>query len=53
MVNDWEWVTGAFVWNLNWSTLTPVEDEKHPWSAVNADWAPRPAFEAMRNIPKQ
>lgn len=53
MVDEWEWVTGAFIWNLNWSTLTPVEDEKHPWSAVNADWSPRPAFEAMRNIPKR
>lgn len=53
MVDEWDFVTGAFIWNLNWSTLTPVEDEKHPWSAVNADWSPRPAFDSMRNLPKR
>ena len=53
MVNEWDWVTGAFVWNLNWSTLTEPEDEKHPWSAVTSDWTPRPAYEAMRELPKQ
>lgn len=53
MLDEWGWVSGAFVWNLNWSTLSPPEDEKHPWSAVNADWSLRPAFEAMRDMPKR
>lgn len=49
---EWPWTTGAFVWNLNWSTLTDPDDEKHPWSAVNADWSPRPAYEALSALPK-
>ncbi|CAN5313180.1 hypothetical protein BH23CHL1_BH23CHL1_06930 [soil metagenome] len=52
MLNEWDWVSGAFVWNLNWSTLAPPEDEKFPWSAVNAEWTPRPAYDAMRALPK-
>ena len=52
MLNEWDWVSGAFVWNLNWSTLAGPEDEKFPWSAVNADWTPRPAYDAMRDLPK-
>lgn len=52
MVNEWDWVSGAFVWNLNWSTLTDPSDEKFPWSAVTPDWTPRPAFEAMEDLPK-
>jgi hypothetical protein len=50
---EWSWCTGAFVWNLNWSTLVEETDEKYPWSALEGDWTPRPAFEAMREFPKQ
>jgi hypothetical protein len=49
---EWDFVTGAFVWTLNWSTLAPAEDEKSPWSALNADWSPRPAYEALSAMPK-
>lgn len=52
MLTEWDWVSGAFVWNLNWSTLAGPEDEKFPWSALNADWSPRPAYNAMRDLPK-
>lgn len=52
MTTEWDWVSGAFIWNLNWSTLTDPADEKYPWSAVNSDWSPRPAFDAMRDLPK-
>jgi hypothetical protein len=48
----WDFVTGAFVWNLNWSTLANPEDEIYPWSALNGDWSPRPAYEALRDMPK-
>lgn len=51
--SEWDFVSGAFVWNLNWSTLADPSDEKFPWSALNADWSPRPAFEALSNFPKQ
>lgn len=50
---EWNFVTGMFVWNLNWSTLAPPQDEKYPWSALNEDWSPRPAYEALRNMPKR
>jgi polysaccharide biosynthesis protein PslG len=46
------WVSGMFVWNLNFSTITEPEDEKHPWSAINADWTPRPAYIALQEMPK-
>jgi hypothetical protein len=51
--DEWSWCTGAFVWNLNWSTLVEQTDEKYPWSALEGDWTPRPAFEALREFPKQ
>jgi polysaccharide biosynthesis protein PslG len=53
MRTEWDFVSGAFVWNLNWSTLAPADDEKSPWSAVNADWSPRPAYDAMKAMAKQ
>lgn len=49
---EWSFVTGMFVWTLNWSTIAPPEDEKYPWSALNEDWTPRPAYEALRDMPK-
>jgi polysaccharide biosynthesis protein PslG len=50
--SEWEWCTGMFVWNLNFSTITGPEDEKYPWSVLNSDWTPRPAYEALANMPK-
>lgn len=52
MTTEWDFVSGAFIWNLNWTTLVDPADEKYPWSAVNADWSLRPAFEAVRDMPK-
>ncbi len=46
------WITGMFVWNLNFTTITPPEDEKYPWSVLNADWSPRPAYTALQQMPK-
>lgn len=46
------WVTGMFVWNLNFSTLTSPDDEKHPWSVLNSDWSPRPSYTALQQMPK-
>lgn len=46
------WVTGMFVWNLNFSTIVPPEDEKYPWSVLNDNWSPRPAYEALQQMPK-
>ncbi len=49
---QWPWVTGMFVWNLNFSTIVGPEDEKGPWSVLNPDWSPRPAYEALQRMPK-
>ncbi|MDI3340668.1 MAG: hypothetical protein QJR03_09065 [Sphaerobacter sp.] len=48
----WPWVRGMFVWNLNYSLIVDPSDEKYPWSVLNADWSPRPAYEALRAMPK-
>lgn len=49
---EWDWCTGMFVWNLNFSVITPEEDEKFPWSVINSDWSPRPAYDALVRMPK-
>ena len=49
---EWPWVTGMFVWNLNYAVIASPDDEVAPWSVLNADWSPRPAFEALRAMPK-
>jgi polysaccharide biosynthesis protein PslG len=46
------WISGMFVWNLNFSTITPPEDEKHPWSVLEEDWSPRPAYVALQEMSK-
>ncbi len=50
---DWPWVTGMFVWNLNFSTLVDPDDEKGPWSVLNPDWSPRPSYRALSLMPKE
>ena len=49
---QWPWVTAMFVWNLNYSVISPAEDEKTPWAVLNQDWSPRPAYDALRAMPK-
>jgi hypothetical protein len=49
---NWPWVTGMFVWNLNFSTVAPPSDEKYPWSVLNGDWSPRPSYTALKNMAK-
>ena len=51
--NDYPWMGVMTVWNLNFSTLgLPPEDEKVPWAVLNSDYSPRPAFTALKNMPK-
>ncbi len=46
------WISGMFVWNLNFSTMSPPEDEKYPWSVLHENWSPRPAYTALQEMPK-
>ena len=53
--NDYPWMGVMCVWNLNFSTLPWLaggKDEKVPWSVLNADFSPRPAYTALQAIPK-
>lgn len=50
---EWPWMGVMFVWNLNYSVVTDPADEKHPWAVLNADWSPRPAYDALKAMPKE
>lgn len=50
---NWPWMGVMFLWNLNFSTVSKPEDEKTPWSIVYADYSPRPAYEAVKKMPKR
>ncbi len=49
---NWPWTAAMFVWNLNYSVVSPPSDEKYPWAVLNSDWSPRPAYTALKNMPK-
>lgn len=49
---EWPWVTAMYIWNLNFATVVPEADEKHPWSVLYADGSPRPSYDALRAMPK-
>lgn len=52
--NDYPWMGVMCVWNLNFSTLPNLkpDDEKVPWSVINPDFSNRPAFDALKAMPK-
>jgi outer membrane protein assembly factor BamB len=43
------WVSGVFVWNLNFSVLGDPEDEKSTFSLLNEDWSLRPSYLALQS----
>ena len=49
---SYPWMGVMFVWNLNFATITQPNDEKYPWGVLNSDWSPRPAYTALKNMPK-
>jgi hypothetical protein len=50
--DEWQWCKGMFVWNLNYAVIAPPDDEKSPWSVLSASWSPRPAYDALKEMPK-
>lgn len=46
------WMGVMCMWNLNYSTIVPPTDEKHPWSIIHPDYTPRPAYGALKAMPK-
>lgn len=50
---NWPWMGVMFLWNLNFSTVSAPTDEKTPWSIIYADYSPRPAYDAIKKMPKR
>ncbi len=46
------YVTHMIVWNLNFQQVVPNTDEKWAFGIIRADGSPRPAFTALKNMPK-
>jgi hypothetical protein len=51
---EWPWMGAMFVWNLNYAATPSIatDDEKYGWSVLRGDGSNRPAFEALRDLPK-
>ncbi|HLT19146.1 MAG TPA: hypothetical protein VKZ96_06805, partial [Thermomicrobiales bacterium] len=49
---EWPWMTGMFVWNLNFAINLPPSNEKAPWGVLEPDWSPRPSYIALTEMPK-
>ncbi|MCC6629838.1 MAG: beta-galactosidase [Chloroflexi bacterium] len=47
------WMGVMAMWNLNYSTIVKPEDEKYSWSIINSDYTPRPAYTALKAMPKK
>jgi outer membrane protein assembly factor BamB len=47
--HHYPWVSGMFVWNLNFSVIAPPSDEKTTYSVLRPDWSVRPAFLTLQN----
>lgn len=43
------WISGVFVWNLNFSVIAPPSDEKTTFSILKPDWSARPSFLALQH----
>ena len=52
LAKRWGWVGPMFVWNLNFSPVAGPHDEKAAFGIVKNDWSPRPAYHALKNMPK-
>jgi hypothetical protein len=46
------WLGAMFAWNLNFATVFPASDEKSPFGVIRPDGTPRPAYDALVNMPK-
>ena len=51
---EWPWLGAMFVWTLNYAATPSIgpTDEKFGWSVLRADGSNRPAFIALRDLPK-
>ncbi|MFO7918427.1 MAG: hypothetical protein R6V13_10135, partial [Anaerolineae bacterium] len=52
MGRSWGWVGPMFLWNLNFTPVVGVHDEKAAFGIVYENWDPRPAFGDICDMPK-
>ena len=52
MGKAWGWVGPMFLWNLNFAPVAGKTDEKAAFGIVTEGWGARPAFAALRDMPK-
>ncbi len=52
MGRNWGFVGVMFLWNLNFGPVAGAHDEKAAFGIVRPDWSPRPAYAALRDMPK-
>lgn len=50
--DQWPWVGVMAVWNLDYSVITTPKDEKYAWSVINSNWTAKPAYTALKQMPK-
>jgi len=52
--NEWPWMGVMMLWNLNYQTIPGISsgDEKYGWGVLRPDFSSRPAYEAIKNMPK-
>jgi len=49
---NWGHAGVMFLWNLNFWPVAGAENEMAKYSIVRGDWSPRPAYTALKNMPK-
>ena len=51
---QWPWTGVLFLWNLNYQAIPGVAttDEKYGWGLLRPDFSPRPAYDAVKAMPK-
>lgn len=55
LMREWGFVRLAFLWNLDYiqkTGLPPEQDPYGPYSIIDSRGAPRPAFDAVKSMPK-
>jgi hypothetical protein len=54
LMRQWGFVKIAFLWNLNFFTVTdnPATTDNAIYSVIASNGSPRPAFDALGNMPK-
>ncbi len=52
MGRDLPWIGVMFLWNFNFVTMSPHEDEKGFWSIINRDHTGRDAYTLLSAMPK-